>query len=109
MTFRILTVFVTVILSLSITPALPQSDPYNGYSVQHFNDENGLPQNSINDLLFDKNGFLWLGTQVGLVRFNGNSFQLYYPEDKPAMESNVVSLGKDGNGEICFRTEDHNL
>ncbi len=109
MIYRIITFSVIVILSLHATPALPQSDPYNGYSVQHFTDENGLPQNSINDLLFDKNGFLWLGTQVGLMRFNGSSFQLYYPDDKPAMESDVVSLGKDGNGDIYFRTEDYNL
>ena len=97
------------VLSLSVTPALSQSDPYNGYSVRHFTDDNGLPQNSINDLLFDRNGCLWLGSQVGLVRFNGSSFKLYYPDDKPAMESNVVSLGKNDRGYIYFQTDDHNL
>ena len=45
-----------IILSLSVTPALTQSDSSNGYSVQHFTDENGLPQNSINDMLFDNDG-----------------------------------------------------
>lgn len=98
------------VLSLSVVlPALSQSDPYNGYSVQHYTDESGLPQNSINDLLFDKNGCLWLGSQVGLVRFNGNSFKLYYPDDKPVMESNVVSLGKNDRGDIYFQTSDHSL
>src|SRR5882757_1026960 len=106
---RFITLFVFTFLSLSVTRALSQSDPYNGYSVQHFTDENGLPQNSINDLLFDKNGCLWLGSQVGLVRFNGSSFKLYYPDDKPAMESNVVSLGKNDKGYIYFQTDDHNL
>jgi len=91
---RIVTFAVTLLLLLSVTPALTQSDSYNGYVIQHYNDENGLPQNSVNDLLFDKNGYLWLGTQVGLVRFNGNSFKLFYPDDKPAMESNVTALAK---------------
>jgi signal transduction histidine kinase len=106
---RFITFSIFSALSLSVTTALPQSDPYNGYSVQHFTDENGLPQNSVNDLLFDRNGCLWLGSQVGLVRFNGNSFKLYYPDDKPVMESNVVSLGKNDRGDIYFQTDDHNL
>src|ERR1700750_181178 len=96
-------------LSLSVIPALTQPDSSNGYSVQHFTDENGLPQNSINDLLFDNDGYLWLASQVGLVRFNGNSFKLYYPNDKPIMESNIVALGKNEKGMLYFQTDDHNL
>ncbi len=106
---KIVRFLIFILFSLSATPALPQSDPVSGYTVQHFTDENGLPQNSINDLLFDSNGFLWLATQVGLVRFNGHSFQLYYPDDKPAMESNIQSLGKGPNGTIYFKTTDLNL
>jgi signal transduction histidine kinase len=34
---------------------------------------------------------------------------LYYPDDKPVMESNVVSLGKNDRGDIYFQTDDHNL
>src|SRR6201991_1500652 len=98
-----------IILSLSVTPALTQSDSSNGYSVQHFTDENGLPQNSINDMLFDNDGYLWLASQVGLVRFNGSSFKLYYPNDKPIMESNILYLGKDHRGTFYFQTDDHNL
>ena len=98
-----------IILSLSVTPALAQSDSSAGYSVQHFTDENGLPQNSINDLLFDNDGYLWLASQVGLVRFNGSSFKLYYPNDKPVMESNILYLGKNGKGALYFQTDDHNL
>src|SRR5471030_1583076 len=101
--------FIFITPFFSVTPALTQSDSVNGYSVQHFTDENGLPQNSINDLLFDKDGYLWLASQVGLVRFNGSSFQLYYPDDKPVMQSNIVYLGKNDKGTIYFQTGDHNL
>src|ERR1700742_3974394 len=93
----------------SVIPALTQPGSANGYSVQHFTDENGLPQNSINDLLFDRDGYLWLASQVGLVRFNGSSFKLYYPDDKAIMESNIVYLGKDEEGIIYFQTDDHSL
>jgi signal transduction histidine kinase len=100
---------IVIILLLSVRPALTQPIPVNGYAVQHFTDENGLPQNSINDLLFDMNGYLWLASQVGLVRYDGSSFRLYYPNDKPAMESNIALLGKDYKGSIYFQTTDHNL
>src|SRR5262245_14442997 len=35
--------------------------------------ENGLPQNSINDILQTRDGYLWLATNGGLVRFDGRS------------------------------------
>src|SRR5580658_2846380 len=97
------------LLTLTATHAYPQPEMANGYAIQHFTDENGLPQNSINDLLFDKNGYLWLATQVGLVRFNGTAFDLYYPDDKPEMESDVTYLATDDQGAIYFQTDDHNL
>src|ERR1700722_5648037 len=100
---------IVIILLLSVRPALTQPIPVSGYAVQHFTDENGLPQNSINDLLFDKNGYLWLASQVGLVRYDGSSFKLYYPNDKPIMESNITLLGKDEKGSIYFQTIDHQL
>ena len=98
-----------ILLMLTVTPALPQPELANGYAIQHFTDENGLPQNSINDLLFDKDGYLWLASQVGLVRFNGSSFKLYYPDDKPVMESNIIYLAKNDKGAIYFQTDDRNL
>ena len=98
-----------ILLLFSVIPVLSQPDAVNGYSVQHFTDENGLPQNSINDLLFDKDGFLWLASQVGLVRFSGTTFKLYYPDDKPVMESNIVRLGKNDKGLIYFQTSDHKI
>jgi signal transduction histidine kinase len=102
-------ILILFLLTLTATPAFPQSELANGYAIQHFTDENGLPQNSINDLLFDKNGYLWLASQVGLVRFNGSTFDLYYPDDKPEMESNITCFATDDQGSIYFQTDDHNL
>src|SRR5258708_16058485 len=99
---KVLLIF--IIIFLFVTSALTQSDSSNGYSVQHFTDENGLPQNSINDLLFDNDGYLWLASQVGLVRFNGSSFKLYYPDDKPVLESHIFYLWKNDKGTHSFLT-----
>ena len=102
-------ILVPFLLLLTTPSAFPQSQLANGYAIQHFTDENGLPQNSINDLLFDKNGYLWLASQVGLIRFDGNAFDLYYPADKPEMESNITNFATDNQGAIFFQTDDHSL
>ena len=39
--------------------------------------ENGLPQNSINDIVQTRDGFLWLATYGGLVRFDGTRFVVF--------------------------------
>lgn len=39
--------------------------------------QDGLPQNSVSTIVEDQRGFLWLGTEEGLVRFDGRNFKVY--------------------------------
>jgi ligand-binding sensor domain-containing protein/signal transduction histidine kinase len=52
--------------------------------------ENGLPQNTVQALVQGKQGFVWLGTEVGLVRFDGNGFQVFDRNSSPALPGNDV-------------------
>ncbi len=66
---------------------------------------NGLPNNSIYSILEDNNGFLWLGTNAGLCRFNkkDNSVRTYTPKDgiqNMEFNTNAVTVIKDGR--FCF-------
>ncbi len=54
----------------------PQFEPAN-YSVSHYDDQNGLPQNSVKGLAQGVEGFVWLTTENGLVRFDGSSFYVF--------------------------------
>ncbi|MEO6284616.1 MAG: two-component regulator propeller domain-containing protein [Dyadobacter sp.] len=45
-----------------------------GYTVSHFTDDNGLPQNSVKGLAPDNDGYIWLATENGLARFDGHRF-----------------------------------
>jgi signal transduction histidine kinase len=47
------------------------------YFIQQYNDQNGLPQNSVNGIARDKDGFIWLATEGGLVRFDGRKFYTF--------------------------------
>jgi len=66
--------------------------PSNGYTITHYNSDNGLSQNSINGMAFDKNGFLWLATKWGIIRFDGKNFREYTTENTPALLWNEYSL-----------------
>lgn len=59
------------------------------YGVQHFTDENGLPQNSVKAILRDRNGFIWLTTEAGVVRFDGHSFLTFDRSDLPISSNRI--------------------
>lgn len=47
------------------------------FKMTHYNSENGLPHDLCYQIIEDKQGYIWLGTDNGLVKFNGSSFQNY--------------------------------
>ena len=52
-------------------------DPINrddGYSCVLYNNTNGLPTSEANDIAETSDGFIWIGSYAGLVRYDGNSF-----------------------------------
>ncbi len=51
------------------------------YISTWYNTDNGLPQNSIKDIIKDRYGFMWLATENGIIRYDGQSF-IGYPNIK---------------------------
>ena len=51
----------------------------------------GLPQNWVDAIAQTKDGYIWLGTQEGLVRFDGARFTVFSTRTTPALRSNNVS------------------
>ena len=43
----------------------------------HLSNKEGLSQNTVRTLLQDSNGFIWIGTEDGLNRFDGYKFKIY--------------------------------
>jgi ligand-binding sensor domain-containing protein/signal transduction histidine kinase len=70
--------------------ALEPSTPLANFSRQSWGMENGLPQNTVQALVQTRNGFVWLGTEVGLVRFDGNGFTVFDKNSTPALPGNDV-------------------
>lgn len=70
--FQVILACLTGLLAAHCAEGQQQAPP--GYWLQHFTDENGLPQNSVKAIAQDKNGFIWLTTEAGVVRFDGHRF-----------------------------------
>src|SRR3954470_22888741 len=72
------------------------------YSVVNYNSDNALPQNSINDMAFDSHGFLWLATEMGMVRFDGQHFREYNMANSPALYQNRCFFVNTVKGKIIM-------
>lgn len=51
----------------------------------------GLPQISVTAIVQDNEGFLWLGTQNGLARFDGLQFEVFNTSNTAEMSSNLIT------------------
>ena len=47
-----------------------------------FTEDDGLPANSIRDLVLTREGFLWMATAKGLTRFDGLDFEVFSHDSK---------------------------
>ena len=71
--------------------------------------EQGLSQVSVNTIIQDSYGYLWIGTQDGLNKFNGYDFVVYrhQPSDPNSLSnSNIQSVIEDRDGNIWAGTQD---
>jgi signal transduction histidine kinase/ligand-binding sensor domain-containing protein len=50
----------------------------------------GLPQNTVRSVVQTTDGYVWLATDDGLVRFNGNEFKVFTAETTPELRSSAI-------------------
>lgn len=93
----VLTLFTAPISVCALTP----SKAITHYNIDFWTTDEGLPQNSIQDIIQAENGYLWLGTQEGLARFDGINFTVFDKSTSDAFKSNHVT--------VLHQTADGNL
>ena len=101
--------FVLLILfSCSITPAqaLETSKSLTQYVHENWQSEEGLPENDVSAVVQTRDGYLWLGTEEGLVRFDGIRFTVFDPNNTPDFTSIYVrSLREGRDGSLWIGTD----
>ena len=76
------------------------------YAIDVWDAEDGLPQGSVISMTQTRDGYLWLGTLNGLVRFDGIRFTVFDESNTPGLKSSrIVSLFEDSQGHLWIGTE----
>ena len=79
------------------------------YAIKNYNINNGLPSNSTTCVIKDRSGFLWVGTENGLCRFDGYTFKTFIniPGDSTSLTNNYINtITEDKKGRIWVGTLD---
>lgn len=97
--------------------ALEPEKAITQYSRAIWRTEEGLPQNTVRAMAQTSDGYLWFGTQAGLVRFDGVLFKVYNRRNSPVFEnhhvyalavdrSDTLWVGTNGGGLIRLQDEE---
>lgn len=96
-------VFITSMGSPLITACADyQSDTY---VKTIYNEQNGLPTGEANTVLQTSDGYIWIGSYGGLIRYDGSRFR-NYSTDGSISSSSIRSLFEDSKGRLWIGTND---
>ncbi len=99
-------VIFTLLTILSCITATAQA-PYLYFN--RINADNGLSHNKVNCILQDNRGFIWIGTEDGLNRYDGQYFTVFRnrPNDTTSISGNIITdLLEDENNVLWIATSD---
>ncbi|MEM1093653.1 MAG: two-component regulator propeller domain-containing protein [Bacteroidota bacterium] len=92
------------VLASALAPcALAQMEVAQGYVHDKWGSADGLPVNTVNAIAQGHDGFLWMATFGGLVRFDGRTFKTFTTANLPGLPSSRLSqLEIDRAGRLWF-------
>ena len=70
-----------------------------------FTDRDGLPQNAITAMAFDRKGYLWIGTKDGVAYYNGRKWTVVDMPDR-RVSNTIISMLVALDGSIWFGKQD---
>ncbi|HKV37610.1 MAG TPA: two-component regulator propeller domain-containing protein, partial [Blastocatellia bacterium] len=87
--------------AINCRPALAEQYYFDSWTT-----DNGMPQNSVNSILQTRDGYLWISTNDGLVRYDGARFTIFNRGNTAGMNENrCYRLLEDSEGVLWVRAE----
>ena len=99
------------LLIASLGPAVPAlaldpSRQLSQYVRKSWDAADGLVQNTLQVVLQTRDGYIWLGTEAGLVRFDGARFTTFDRHNTPALQHhNIRALAEGHDGTLWIGTQ----
>ena len=85
-----------LILTMLLIATLASTAQHPDYWT--LNEESGLPSNVVYDIIEGSNGYIWIGTDCGIVRYNGPEFKTYRSSQQKSLA--LTGLNQDKWGRI---------
>lgn len=83
-----------------------QPTDFSNYAVTRLGMRDGLPQSTVNDIIQTRDGYLWMATFGGIVRFDGHTFTVFNKSNLPGLYSDRnLELYEDLEGGIWIFPE----
>lgn len=104
---RPITVFFFIFLHSLISIAQPEALFNKNLIFDQLPEELGLSQRTINCIYQDTEGFLWIGTWSGLIRYDGYNTEIFladYEEEGRLRSNKITSITEDKKGDIWIGT-----
>lgn len=108
----IISVIITVIMLCSFVVTAGAADmrsvskpEHENYTSSIYNEEDGLPTGEANVVLHTSDGYIWIGSYGGLIRYDGTNFRNYSTE-RLIGSSSIRSLYEDSKGRLWIGTND---
>src|ERR1700744_2353141 len=76
------------------------------YVLDRWGSEEGFPRGPVYAITQTSDGYLWIGTEAGLVRFDGWNFRLIKDETGAFSITSVLGLTTDSDGYLWLRLQD---
>lgn len=107
---KFLSIFFATLFSFSFLTALNPQKAVSQYNLDIWQAERGLAQGLIQTIRQTRDGYLWLGTLQGLVRFDGIRFEVFHKDNTPHLLDNVITvLFEDADGVLWIGTAEGGL
>ena len=95
---RIRILLILFILSVLSTSNYAQTYPFRSYSIQ-----DGLSESAVNDIIQDRQGYIWFATGYGLNKFDGIRFENFF-EESGLNHTKIYALHQARDGKIWIGT-----
>ena len=87
--------------------ALQPGRPLRAFGQRVWQTDDGLPQNTVNCIVQTRDGYIWMGTEGGLARWDGERFAVFNRSTTPALRSDSIrALLQDDSGVLWAATAD---
>lgn len=79
------------------------------YTIRYLTVDDGLSYNRVTTILQDHYGFMWIGSQGGLDRYNGYGFETYIPGFGIDINPSIERIFEDSKGNLWIGTKSGGL